>query len=136
MDKKRSATMFRREEPEKTHNRQITVKYYLNLDSSQQEIFKKCFKIHMVLVEVKLMIFKKRYSATGISSTIGQGAHKPHNFNIEISTRMLNHIKSFPLQEILYARKRTSRLYLSERYRAATHISFKKSKNSRNTKRM
>ncbi|KAL4120979.1 hypothetical protein QTP88_013573 [Uroleucon formosanum] len=58
------------------------------------------------------MIFKKRSSATGISSTIGRGAH---NLIIltEIRTRMLNHIKSFPLQESHYARKRISRLYLS-----------------------
>ncbi|KAE9542460.1 hypothetical protein AGLY_003321 [Aphis glycines] len=63
--------------------------------------------------KVDFMIFKKRSSATGISSTTGKGAHKPHNFNIDIRTRMLNHIKSFPLQESHYARKRTSHLYLS-----------------------
>jgi len=63
--------------------------------------------------KVDVMIFKKRSSATGISSTTGKGTHKPHNFNIDIRTRMLNHIKSFPLQESHYARKRTSRLYLS-----------------------
>ena len=64
--------------------------------------------------KVDVMIFKKRYSATGISSTIGKGAHKPLNVYIEIRTRMLNHIiKSSPLQESHYARKRTSRLYLS-----------------------
>jgi len=63
--------------------------------------------------KVDVMILKKRSSATGISSTTGKGAHKPHNFNIDIRTRILNHIKSFPLQESHYARKRTSRLYLS-----------------------
>lgn len=34
MDKKRSTTVFRREELEKTQNRQMTVKYYLNLDGN------------------------------------------------------------------------------------------------------
>lgn len=41
MDKKRSTTIFRRGEPEKIHNRQITVKYYLNLNGNRQEICKK-----------------------------------------------------------------------------------------------
>lgn len=85
------------------------------MGEKKQEICKKMFQNTYGISrgKVDLIIIKNRSSTTGICPKSDKGTHKPHNFNIDIWTRMLNHIKRFPPQESHYARKRTSLLYLS-----------------------
>ncbi|KAL4127150.1 hypothetical protein QTP88_011348 [Uroleucon formosanum] len=114
-DKKISTTILSKKKSIVSHDRQITVKYCLQIDGKQEQICKKLFQNTYGIGRGKIdvMVHKKRSSTTGISPTSGRGLHQPHNYNAEAREIILNHIKSFPTYESHYLIKHTSLLYLS-----------------------
>lgn len=102
-------------DPTKTHDRQITVRYYLQINAIATEVCKSMFQnvFGCGRGKVDTIILKKKTSISGICSKSFRGSHKPHNSNIENRENILSHIKSFPAYDSHYSRKRTVLKYLS-----------------------
>lgn len=60
--------------------------------------------------KIDTMIHKTKSGICNLSTKV---KHPPHNFSIEQRTGIVKHIKSFPLYELLFYRKKTSLMYLS-----------------------
>lgn len=114
-EKTRSTTINQKTQPTKTHDRQITVRYYLQINAIAIEVCKIMFQnvFGCGRGKVDTIIQKKKASTSGICVKSFRGTHKPHNSNIELREDILSHIKSFPAYDSHYSRKKTSLKYLS-----------------------